>query len=356
MSSYYSQSRLEEERAKALKRETEKVLKKISEQLQNEVKNEVHTVTHNSFRGTVYLKDEAVETKDEPLFLNPSIFYNLEKESKEKREELDFSSLLSSSKKPSKLELELYSWLKRVDERHIVTAKDEEDRSRLLRELEKTMALSSMDIEEKIMFVSMRVSNYLKDAIKLSEANIEEMRQTYFEYLALCHMLEMQPRETLPYLVKREVLRMKKVLEKRTQEEYIMEVLEEIMEELRCQAKEGAVLDQTEGQLFSVEGHPLCDVFVGNDENGIMFEVIGKTEATSPEAKIELELSANSVCALYEEIEERALERGVILKRVYYEEAHIDEMCVQSDVSSSKTQKKRRKTSGKKERALKSEG
>ena len=66
-----------------------------------------------------------------------------------------------------------------------------------------------------------------------------------------------------------------------------------------CQIKEDAILDHTLGQVFSVAGHPLCDVFVGNDGSGIMFEPIGQSRGGSLEKKRQIEASANHVCSLY---------------------------------------------------------
>ena len=145
-------------------------------------------------------------------------------------------------------------------------------------------------------------------------------------------------------------------MEKRRQDEYIMGTIEEIMAEMGCHVKEDAVLDHTAGLMYSVDGHPLCDVFVGNDGSGIMFEPVGESKDGSIERRRQIESSANSICSLYATIEKKAAERGIILHRVYMDPAKIEKMCVQSDISERNIKKQQRKTHVQKQKAMNLEG
>ena len=213
-----------------------------------------------------------------------------------------------------------------------------------------------MDIEDKINTVKMRVSSFLQGSIRLTDADKKRIEENYYEYCALCQLLEVRPTEKHPYRVEKEIARMTKVLERRQQEEYVMEVIEDILEDLGCHAKEDAILDNRVGQMFSVDGHPLCDVFVSKDESGIMFEPVGQSKEGSLEKRRQVEGSANSICSLYSVIEERAAEKGIILRRIVADPARIDQMFVQSDVSERKASKRQRKAASKNQRAMGSEG
>lgn len=357
MSSYYTTAQLEAMRKARLKQELADSIQRLKEQLQIEHKNNVQMTAGSNIETTVFIADDSVGGYSKSAVLTGAMLQIEEGQSDAKRDELDFSGLLfSAHKKPTKLEQELDSWVKKVDERPSISEKDEKDRTRLLAELARTIQASATDIEDKIRSVKMRVSTYLQGAVRVNDADKEKIESTYFEYCALCEMLEVKPTERLPYRVEKEVARMTSVLEKRRQDEYVMDVIEGIMEDLGCHAKDDAVLDHTVGQMYAVDGHPLCDVFIGNDGSGIMFEPVGESKGGSLERQRQIESSANSICSLYATLEERAAEKGVILKRVYAEPAHIDEMCVQSDISERSARKKQRKTSTQKQRALNSEG
>lgn len=357
MSSYYTTAQLEAMRKARLKQELADSIQKLKEQLQTEHVNSIQVTAGANIEATVFIEDDAVGGYSKNAVVTGAMLQTEDSQSSSKQDELDFSGLLvSAHRKPTKLEQELDSWVKRVDERPIVSEKDEKDRTRLLAELAKTIHASAIDIEDKIKSVRMRVSAYLQGAARVTDADKEKIESTYYEYCALCEMLEVKPTERLPYRVEKEVARMTAVLEKRRQDEYVMEVIEDIMEDLGCHAKDDAVLDHTVGQMYSVDGHPLCDVFIGHDGSGIMFEPVGESKDGSLERQRQIESSANSICSLYSTLEERAAEKGVILKRVYIEPAHIKEMCVQSDISERKARKRQKKTSTQKQRALNSEG
>ncbi len=356
MSSYYTTAQLEATRKARLKQELADSIQKLKEQLHVEHTNNVQMTAGSNIEMSVFVTDNSVGGYNKSAVITGAMLQDGNDQVKTKRGDLDFSGLLVSiHKKPNRLELELDSWIKKVNERPVVYEKDEKDRTRLLAELAKTVKASEIDIEDKIKSVKMRVSSYLQGAARITKDDEARMESTYYEYCALCEMLEVKPTERLPYRVEKEVTRMTSVLEKRRQDEYVMDVIESIMEELGCNATDDAMLYRTVGQMYAVDGHPLCDVFVGNDGSGIMFEPVGESKEGSLDRQRQIESSANSICSMYTTLEERAAEKGVILKRVYIEPVHIGEMCVQSDISERSARKKQRKTAAQKQRALNSE-
>ena len=357
MSSYYTAAQIEAMRKARLKQKLSDSIQRLKEQLQTEHSNNVQVSSSANIEISVFATDDSVGGYKKKTVITGAMFQEKSEKAAEKRDDLDFSGLLfSSQKKPTRLELELDSWVQKVDERPIISEKDEKDRTRLLAELTKTIQASAADIEDKIRSVKMRVTTYLQGSAKVTSTDKAKMESDYFQYCALCQMLEVKPTEKYPFRIKKEIERMTAVLEKRNQDEYIMSVIEDVMDELGCHAKDDAVLDHTIGQVYSVDGHPLCDVFIGNDGSGIMFEPVGDSKDGSLEKRRQIESSANSICSLYGKLEEKAAERGVILKRVYIEPARIEQMCVQSDISERSARKKQRKTTVQKQKAMGTEG
>ncbi len=368
MSSYYTTAQLEEMRRAQIEREIaaekarlkkamEDSIQRISDQLRKQHVNEVKATETPGEKMTVFISDQAVSGYRESAVITGATLQNERHVAKVKRDELDFSGLLQSEgKKATALASELNAWLGRIDERPVISEKDEKDRKRLIAELEKTVAAASVDIEDKIRSVKMRVSSYLQGSARMTPDDEASIQSDYCEYCVLCDMLEMKPTEKFPWRIKKEIERMNAVLSKRTQDEYIMSALETIMDEMGLHAKDNAVLDHTAGQLYAVDGHPFCDVFVGNDGSGIMFEPIGESREGSVDKRRQIEHSANSICRMYAVLEEKAAEKGVILNRVYAAPARIDQMSVQTDVSERSAAKRQKKSSVLKQRALDSEG
>lgn len=356
MSSSYTLAQLEAMRKAKLKQELSDTIQKLTEQLQTEHSNTVQMSSSSNIELSVFAADDSVGGYQKKAV---AVIETIREESDQavaKRDELDFSELVfSCRKKPSKLEHELESLVQRVDERPIITEKDVRDRTRLLSELAKIIQSSAMDIEDKIKSTKMRVTSFLQGAGRLTAADKANIESSYFHYCALCQLLEIKPTEKYPYRIQKEIERMTSVLEKRHQDEFIMGIIEDIMEELGCHAKDDAVLDHTFGQVYSVDGHPLCDIFIGNDGSGIMFEPIGETKECSLEKRRRIESSANSICSLYGVLEEKAAERGVILKRVYTEPTQFDSMCAQSDISERGSSKKKRRTAVQKHKTMSTE-
>ncbi len=347
MSSYESTARLEAERREMLRRQLKQRLDNsvsdLRSQLESDRHSEVRMEHAASIVMTVFEDDGVSGGPFEESTVSAQALMD-ESGKAAARDELDLSSLLRQhSEQPTKLEAELDSWIRRADERPIVTEKDETDRKRLLTELERIKNDPTIDIEDRVRLVKMRVKAYLDGAVRLTDEDKKKQETTFLEYCALCQMLGMVPTERVPYKVEREVARLKKVAQTRAEEEYISDVVGEIMEDLGCKPKELVILDGVEGVIYSVEGQPLCDVFVAQDGSGIMFETVGTSRDGSLEGRRRLESSANKVCSLYEVIEQRAAEKGVILQRIYMDPAKADSMVLSTEVrrSQSKARKKR---------------
>lgn len=357
MSSYYTAAQLEEMRKARIRAELSDAIQRLKEQLQTAHSYSVKMSGSSNIELSVFAADDSGQGYNKKTVISAESLRQESKQAVGKRDVLDFSDLLYSSKsKPTKLEQELDSWIQKANERPIISEKDELDRTRLMSELAKTVHASSMDIEDKLLSVKMRVTSYLRGAAKLTAAEKDSMESLYYQYCAMCQMLEVAPRETYPYRIKKAIKEMNATLEKRSQNQYIMRVIEEVMNELGCHVKDDAVLDHTIGQMFSVDGHPLCDVFIGNDGSGIMFQPVGESKDGSLEKRRQIENSANSICSLYDKLEEKAAERGVILKRVFMAPADIESMFVQSDISERGARKRQKKTAVQAQRARELEG
>lgn len=355
MSSYYTTAQLEAMRKERIRKEMEDSLKQLKEQLQKESVNTIQVADSANVILSVFASDDALSGYKP----NQSAVISIKKadtvvEQKPKVE--DLSCLLESpSKKNSKMEIELDQLIHTIDNRLILTEKDEKDRQRLLLEVQRIVNSTSMNIADKVSSVKMRVVSYLQSGTKKSKEIEQQIESRYYDYCALCKMLDTQPSVILPYKVEQEIQRLLPMLETRKQQEYIMGALSELLDELGCHVKEEAILDHTSGTLFSVDGHPLCDVFVGSDGSGIMFEPVGESKTGSLDRQRQIENSANSICELYSVLEDKALEKGIVLKRVYAVPSHIQEMCVRSDLVEAAEKKKHSKRSAEKQQAMKME-
>ncbi len=353
MSSCYMKVDLAAERRAKIRAEIIETVQKIKTQLQSTHESNPYVVFGDNIQTKVYISDDSATGYTKESVVSEKSLQDEECSDNTRSNEFDFSSLINSAQnKPTKLELDLDSWIRKVKEHRVTSSKASENKERVLTEISKIVQSPTIDIEDKIKSVKMRVCTYLREDTTTSDFENNRMNSNYLEYCALCEMLGIKATEKLSDRVEKEVERMKDVLYKRKQNEYAMGVIEEIMEDLGCHVKDDAVLDSNVGQMYSVDGHPLCDVFVSNDTSGIMFEPIGESRGGSLEHKRRVESSANHVCAMYDMLEKRAAEKGVILKRVYADPARIDEMCIQSDISERKASKKRRKVSIKKQQTL----
>ena len=367
MSSYYTSAQLEAQRQARIEAELERKIQEIKNQLANSIQNvqaqlQIQHVNKgvmtemNHYKVSVQMADDAVEGRCANVTINAETLLAGQRQQAQVREGLDWSKLLQTvDVLPTKLEIELESWIKKVDERPMLSPKDEADRERILIELNTLLQSSDMDIEDKIQRAKKSVTSYLQAAPKLSEWDKAQMESNYCEYCALCELLEEAPVETVSYRIEKEIQKMKERLTKQAKDAYVQQVISEIMTSIGCELKTEVVLNQTEGQLYSVDGHPFCDVFVGNEGSGILFETVGKDEARSMEQKRNMERSANSICSLYQTVAERAAQRGVILKQIYFSNAVLNQMHMQSDVNEQKVSKKQRNQRSRKQNAARME-
>lgn len=349
MSSYYTTAQLEAMRKAKLKADLTAGIERLSTQLRQEYRNDIECCKSSNIYASIFAEDEVVSGYDDENVVDASNIYLNDVEEIKEHEELDFSVLLAVVPRENILVAELDEWLDKAEQRVILRKKDEEDRIRLLKVLGEIVQDASLDIEDKIKAVKMRVTAYIDSSYIPTDTELNEISEDYFEYVALCQMLDITPREKYPYRVRLEVARMKAVLEKRAQDEYIMETIQEIMTELGCNMRDEAVLDHVSGRRFRVDGHEICDVFVGSDGSGIMFEpIVENTDKNTSTANIENDIS--HVCSLYKELEDRAFERGIVLNRVYLEPLTAQECCTEEKVSAQK--KKKRKSISQKLKAI----
>jgi len=355
MSSSYSAAELEAMRKARVKKGLEQMLEQMTNQLKTEHRNDTAVLSGANIVITVQASD--AHAGGGALAGSVDALSIQSEERLGERDELDFSSLLNEkASQGGRLAGELSQWISRIDERPVITEKDASDRARLIKILSQKAADLSVDIEERLRFARVRIQSYLEGACVPTERELEAIRQDYFEYCALCELLDMKPSERLPFRVKKEVARMRQVLERRAQDEYIMQVISDAMKAAGCSPAEEVVLDHVEGQLYAVPGAAECDVFVGSDGRGIMFEPVGDPAGSSLEEKRRVEKSASKICSMYAKIEEYAAERGVILRKVYADPANADQMCRRSDISASRKKKNQKKTVAQKLKAMGLEG
>lgn len=353
MSSYYTTAQLEAMRKAKLKADLLAGIERLSAQLKQEYKNDVECCRSSNIITSIFKEDEVAGGYDDDNEVDVNDIYVADVNDNCEHEELDFSELLAVVHKENILVTELNEWLEKAEQRVIFRKKDEEDRIRLLKTLSEIVQDISLDIEDKIKAVKMRVTAYIDSSYIPTETELCEISEDYFEYVALCQMLDITPREKYPYRVRLEIARMKTVLEKRAQDEYIMEMIQEIMTELGCDMREEVVLDHVNGRRFKVDGHEVCDVFVGSDGSGIMFEPIVEISRNNVSTAT-IETDIGHVCSLYKEVEDRAFERGIVLNRVYLESLTAQECCTEEKVSAQK--KKKRKSISQKLKAIRQEG
>lgn len=268
------------------------------------------------------------------------------------RNEMDFSGLLNlSGKRPNRLEAELDSWVQRIAERPILDEKDEAAHQETATAIQNILSDRETDIEERLNAAKKLISGYLAGSAHLTDAENQQLQADYLEYCALCEMLELKPTETLPSRVSREIRRLTEILQKRREDEYVMETVRSVMEELGCHSQDDGILDGTAGEVFAIDGHPLCNVFAGVDEGGgILFDVIGTRPPESAATRQAVQKSAEYACSLYEKIAEKAAERGVILNWYYREPPAAEHMDGKAVIRH--TSQRRRKSAEPKQMAI----
>lgn len=339
MSSCYTTAELEAMRKERLRQELKDSIQALKTKMETTFENKAQISANENIKLTVVDDDIGVNGYQ---FQGTIGANDTETVQSYERDVLDFSALLTfNANALSTLEVKLKSLIEQIKERAILSRRDVEERDRLEKKIASLIDDTAMDIEDKIIFAKMRITSYLQAGSLISQVDKSQLLSNMMEYRVLCALIDMEPVESLPEKVDEEILRLTKILEKRKQDEYIMSTLTEIMEDLGCHMKEESILDYTPGQLFSVDGHPLCDVFMGVDGNGIMFEAIAESREGSLDRARQIQSSANSICSLYSEIEERAAEKGIILRNVYITPTDMEMISVRSDIQENKSKKQK---------------
>lgn len=330
MSSYYTTAQLEEIQRARLRQELEEELRQLREQLSAPVEDRVERTGMGGFVLTV----AEGENGESGYRLDSRIGGGEHATAGAgERRKMDFSLLLKLDQEwQQRQDSRFQALLTQVEERAVLTEEDRRARERILAELKELAGQSREGMEERLAEASWRLKLYLQAGTPAAQLDRAAEEERMLEYRALCCLAEITPVASLPAEVERECARLGALLEKRRQDAYIMNNLTEIMEEMGCSVVGETMLYHTGGQLFSVAGAPLCDVFVGANESGIMFEPVAESREGSLERRRQIERSANNICAMYAELEERAARRGIMLRRVYQDPAVLERICARDDV------------------------
>lgn len=233
-----------------------------------------------------------------------------------------------------------------VEQSPDLTRRDREEKERVLEEMRRVFGDESADIEVRIDGMRMRAEAFAGSRPRLTAAEKKRLSHRRYLYAAMCGELSLTPVCAAPYEIEDEIARMTPILEKRREDAYAMDVIEECLEELGCQSVSDAVLDHTAGVLFDVEEAPLCRLFVGDDGTGLVFEPVAKENAGTSAAGVD------RVCSLYAKLGELAAQKGVLLRPVYTMPPEGAAVSREEDVSGRREHRKKKRTAGKKADAM----
>lgn len=356
MSSYYTTAQLEEMRKEKIRQELADSIKQITEKLQIEHQYAPTSFLSSNICVSAFKEDDVQRSTVSDIAISKESIKSCTADISDTKDEIDFSNLLKSLRNtPSQLQSKLNSIIDRLETRAIISESDYNDYKRVILESERIVRDRTIDIEDQLRMIEMRVSSYLSNGRTVSETDKTRLFEEYQKYCALCSLVGEAPIESVPFKIKKEIERLSLIAEKQVQDEYIMDVIEDIMKELGCNIAAEAILDHTHGTVFSIEGHPLCNVFVGKDNSGIMFEPIAATKTQSTDQQQVLTSSASHICSLYDELESRAADRGVILRRIFIEPVSIDSICRTEELSGYEQRTKKRKGSTQKLKSMETE-
>ena len=345
MSSYITAAELERQRKEALRKQLNESINSLKEKISEVTSN--NTGVNVSY-GTVHTTVITDEISDGFLFSGEIGGSQLEGSEIVQRETTDFSSLLSVGKKQRKKQAVLQNSVKRIEERAVLYLKDQKDRDKIERILTQIINNPNLDMDQKIEMINYRVDNYLHSGTLVKDVDNDFVESRFQEYRVLCQMLGLEPTETLFENVEQKCVSMKQELQKREEEQYIADTINEIMSELGCKSHGTSVLQHVHGEMFEISDCDHCEVFIGKQGNNILFEPIIESREGSENYRRSVQSDIVSVCSLYDEIERRAAERGVILKRVYFEPVSVDTATVNEQTDSqSKKKKEKQKQSNK---------
>ena len=341
MSSYITAAELEKRRKEELRRRLNESISSLKDKITEVTSNETGV---NVSYGTVHSTVIIDEISDGFSFSGEIGGSLLEGSEINERETFDFSSLLSSGNKRGKKNMILQNSVKRIEKRAVLYLKDQKDREDIERTIEQIINNPNLDIDQKIEMIDFRVDNYLNSGMLVENVDNEFIESRFREYKVLCQMLGEEPTETLFEVVEQKCESMKKELQKREEEKYIADTISEIMSELGCKSHGTSVLQHVQGEMFELSDCEHCEVFIGKQGNNILFEPIIESREGSENYKKSVQSDIVSVCSLYEEIERRAAERGVILKKIHFEAVSVDTATVNEQTGNRSIKKKQKQS------------
>ena len=336
MSSYITAAQLEKQRKDALR-------KRLNESV-NSLKNKISEISSNDTGvnvsyGTVHTTVITDEVSDGVLLSGEIGGSLIEGTDMRERETMDFSSLLSYGKQKETKATVLQESVKRIEKRAVLYLRDKKDREEIERAVKQIIENPNIDIDSKIERVNLRIDNYLHAGTLVEDVDNEFVESRIKEYMALCQMLGVAANETLLEIIEQKCVSMKQELQKREEDQYIADTINDIMTELGCKSKGTSVLQQIQGEMYEISDCEHCEVFIGKQGNNILFEPIIETREGSENYKRSVQLDIVSVCSLYDEIERRAAERGVILKKVYFEAISVETATVNEQTENKSVKK-----------------
>ena len=311
MSSGYDYAELERRRQEQLEQQFRESLEKLKSQMdlrKLHTEDQQSTAVRESDPG---IAEQDQNTRSRASFEETVRLRNL----KETHQQLDLTGLRHLGKAgESEFQRRFRDLGPRAEQRAVLSGEDAAEKKVLLQALQK-LQKTDMDEELRLQKGESLLDAYLSRGVTLDEVLQKKLEDREKTYLALCRMVRMEPRQLWPDQMEPEILRLEEVVRKRRQEAYIMNTLSGILEEMNCHLAARSILDHTPGLLFSVDGSPLCDVFMGTDGYGILFEPITDRRRKA-DSKVVFS-SIQGVCGLYDELERRAREKGILLTREY---------------------------------------
>ena len=343
----YSAAEIEAQRKEALRNTVLSNIENMKQQLRENHSNDIQVNACSNFVITVSIEDDALSGAGPVLNVNEESLKSYSGTGLMERTDYDYSELIEfESHIQNHIDAEIAVWWRKISERIILTEKDAQDQIRVRKVVSDIMHDTAMDIGDKLTAIKMRVTSFLDGGAAMTDDLQNFLEDQYLEYCALCNLLGIEATETRPDRRAEAILKYRARLEKKSEQQYVKEVIHQIMEELGCNMIGSDVLDDTQGELFALEGYPELDVFVGSSGSGIMFEPIAYTgDDDSREKEEKIKEGANSLCDMYKEVVRLAAQRGVYLIQDYEQQLSYEDIILREE---SKRKKVVSTTEGKK--------
>ncbi len=343
MSVKYTRAQLKAMRKLELKKQLEYNIQEIKKKLSDNIKNTAVT-SNNGFGATVANSDNINDD-----FKSSEIKYeydinNNKKNNVELHKELDFSRILINCKNcETSFQKKVNELLIRINNRDFKSEKDTQDYNRLMSYITETLNDTLLTDDDKLLYLEKRINIFLQLHDNIAKENSTNLHDIIFEYHALCKLADITPVEKNAQRMIKESIKLKEALQTRMQDEYILNTLNDIMNDLGCNLKQESILNNTAGQLFSINGNLLCDVFMGTEHGNILFEAVAHSKNDLSVSKKQMQESAGSVCEMYKEIASLAAKKDVILNDIYNYEVNESNIHVIEDLKQEDNKNTRRK-------------